>query len=513
MASGLHHVTLITASVQENVDFYAGFLGLRLVKQTGGFEDAEQLHMFYGDAVGSPGSLITFLVWQDGASGRVGHGQVSEIALAIPQDSTGFWISRAMDMRVPHEGPLREFGASVLWLRDPDGVIVKLVGSERRAVSPPPALGVTAVQALHSVTFLTETPDETAAFVARFGYHETAQSGGIRRLTSQTGDHVDIRDATGFWPGTPGTGMADHVAFRAVDVASITAMEAGLSRLNSSVTTLHDRKYFTSLYVREPGGILIELATDRPGMMVDELFESLGTTLMIPPSDQDRANAIRLMLPQFSLPGDERMTLRDLGFTHRFHTPDAPDGSTIVLLHGTGGNEADLMPLAHQIAPDATLLGVRGRSHEEGVARWFRRLSMATFDQADIRFEAEAFAQFIRDATTAYGLDPARTTYLGYSNGANLLGAILLLHPTVIRRAVLLRAMPVLEAPPVADLTGTEVLMLSGANDPYGTYAPALEALLRASGANLDAQTLPAGHGLEPQDAIRAKAWFAKAGG
>ena len=130
MPSGIHHVTGITRRVQANVDFYAGFLGLRLVKRTAGFEDAEQLHLFYGDALGSPGSLITFLVWEDGAPGRVGHGQVTEIALAVPPASIGDWLTRAMSAHIPVEGPSREMGETVLRLKDPDGVIVKLVGAD-----------------------------------------------------------------------------------------------------------------------------------------------------------------------------------------------------------------------------------------------------------------------------------------------------------------------------------------------------------------------------------------------
>lgn len=110
MTTGLHHVTAITRNVQRNVDFYAGFLGLRLVKQTGGYEDAEQLHLFYGDRLGSPGSVVTFLVWQDGAPGRVGLGQVSEIALAVPPASLGDWLTRAMAAGVPVSGPAREMG-------------------------------------------------------------------------------------------------------------------------------------------------------------------------------------------------------------------------------------------------------------------------------------------------------------------------------------------------------------------------------------------------------------------
>src|SRR5690606_21428093 len=128
---------------------------------------------------------------------------------------------------------------------------------------------------------------------------------------------------------------------------------------------------------------------------VDEDAENLGGTLFVPPYDRDRSDDIKVMLPQFGLPGEPRPPRRDLPFVHRFHTPDAPDDHTVVVLHGSGGNEADLMPFAHRMAPHATILGVRGRATEEGSARWFRRITMTTFDQGDIRAEAEAFAAFV----------------------------------------------------------------------------------------------------------------------
>lgn len=506
MPSGIHHVTGITRRVQANVDFYVGFLGLRLVKRTGGFEDAEQLHLLYGDALGSPGSLITFLVWEDGAPGRVGHGQVAEIALAVPPDSIGEWLTRAMTARVPVEGPAREMGETVLRLKDPDGIIVKLVGINLPAGAPLP--DPIAPTRLRGVTILTEKPAETAAFIARFGYRPGPAQDRVQRLVSDT-DVLDVRDATGFFPGIPGTGILDHVAFRAADADAVRAMRLGLK--GTDVTSVHDRKYFLSLYVREPAGTLLEYATDAPGFTLDEAPEDLGRTLFVPPHDAARAQDLRVILPQFALPGEERSPMRALHFIHRFHRPENPDGRTMVLLHGTGGNETDLMPLAARLAPGATLLGVRGRSTEEGINRWFRRHDAVTYDQADIRAEAEAFAGFIDEAARAYGLDPAELVYLGYSNGANLLGAIMQLHPGLIRQAVLLRGIQVLEQPPVPApdaLAGTRPLLLSGARDPFARMAPALEQALRAGGADLQHDTLPAGHELAPADLDAARNWL-----
>ncbi|MFB2593750.1 VOC family protein [Paracoccus sp. p4-l81] len=504
MTTGIHHVTAITGNVQKNVDFYAGFLGLRLVKQTGGYEDGEQLHLFYGDRLGSPGSVVTFLVWQDGARGRVGLGQVSEIALAVPPGSLGDWLTRALAAGVPVTGPAPEMGESTLRLRDPDGIIVKLVGVDLPAAAP--LDDPHAPTRIRGITILTEDAEAAAAFTVRFGYRPVLRDGPFIRMESDR-DVVDIRGSAGFVTGGPGTGVFDHVAFRAPDAAAVRAMRLALQGHDGAVS-VHDRRYFLSLYVREPTGTLYEYTTDAPGFTVDEDAEALGQTLMIPPHDAARAADLRVVLPQFALPGQERMPMRDLGFVHRFHTPKDADGSVLVLLHGTGGSETDLMPLAARIAPRATLLGMRGRSTEEGINRWFRRIDPMTYDQADIAAEAAALADFIAEARRSYGLEAGRMTFLGYSNGANLLGAMLRLHPGVIRRAILLRGIEVLEAAPAADLSGTRVLMTTGAHDPYAPMAPALEASLRAAGADLDARRLAAGHELSPADLTAAQDWL-----
>lgn len=513
MTSGLHHVTLITRKVQANVDFYVGFLGLRLVKRTGGYEDARQLHLFYGDERGSPGSLVTFLVWEDGSPGRAGHGQVSEIAFAVAPTAIGFWLERALRFGVSAEGPLQEFGETVLRLRDPDGFVVKLVGSAlsgegwMSAAIPPEHR----IHRLRGVTILTAAAEETTHFlIAHAGFVSQARAGGVERLHSDAGDSLDIRDAGGFWPGIPGTGTADHVAVRVPDAARLSGIEHELSTLNSSPTTLHDRQYFVSLYVREPGGTLIEFATDGPGFTIDESVETLGTRLFVPPNAEAEGDNIRTVLPQFGLPGEERVVYRDLPFVHRFHQPAEPDGSVIVLLHGSGGNETDLMPFASRIAPHATLLGLRGRSTEEGTSRWFRRHSERSFDQEDIRFEAGALVAFMEEVRTAYGFAPERTIFLGYSNGANLLAAAMLLHPALARRAVLLRPAAVLEAAPATTLPGVALLMLTGSEDPYRDLALPLEAALRQAGADIEVHIIPAGHALAVQDRDLAADWLGR---
>lgn len=511
MTSGLHHITAITRKIQANVDFYCGFLGLRLVKRTGGFEDAAQLHLFYGDAVASPGSLVSFLAWEDGSPGRVGHGAASEIAFAIRPPVIGFWLTRALQFGIPADGPMMEFGEPVLRLKDPDGIIVKLVGTEAvKAGAAWTIRGIEAgdaITALRGATLLSEHPAETLGFLGRHGGfvpHETA--GRITRMTSESGQVIDVRDATGFWPAAPGTGAIDHVALRLPDGAAVDAAVKALAGEGIDAVNVHDRKYFYSLYVREPAGGLIELATDDGnGFAVDEPLETLGTTLFIPEHFRLRREDIVPMLPQFGLPGEPRILYRDLPFVHRIHEADVPDGQALVLLHGTGGNEASLLPLGRKLLPDATLIGLRGRATEEGVARFFRRFGPMEFDQADILGEAAAFTAFVDEASVVYGLDRERTAYLGYSNGANLLAATIQLHPGLVRRAVLLRPMPVLEEAPAGNLVGTTVLIVAGDEDPYRDHMTRLADLLRAAGAEVTLKNVAAGHELSDADEAAAR--------
>lgn len=515
MASGLgiHHITMMTRKVQANVDFYAGFLGLRLVKRTAGFEDAMQLHLIYGDHAASPGSLMTFLVWEDGGQGRVGYGQTLEVSLAIDPASIGFWLTRALSAGIRTEGPMEEFGEPVIRLKDPDGLILKLVGTTAFPVATPhEAPGIPlehAIRRIRGATMLSEVPEETERFLAQyFGYVRHSQHSAIRRMASATGDIIDIRDATGFWSSAPGTGTVDHIAFRAADMDELNETLQALKSLNSSTTNAHDRKYFSSLYVREPGDVLIEMATDAPGMTVDEPLETLGEELFIPPLFMRDEEDVRVALPQFSMPREERVIYRDLPFVHRFYTPAEPDGTTIILLHGSGGSETSLMALAHKANPHATLLGVRGRSTEENIARWFRRFADSTFDQKDIASEAEAFAAFMDEALRVYDIDQAKLSFISHSNGANFLAAFFALYPEFAVDALLLRPMPVLTHWPDADLSGKRLTLAAGETDRYRDRAEALREQLISSGADAEVTVLPLGHELGLDDVELAKRWI-----
>lgn len=198
-------------------------------------------------------------------------------------------------------------------------------------------------------------------------------------------------------------------------------------------------------------------------------------------------------------------------FTVLIKRPENATAETLVLLHGSGGDETTLMSLASRIAPRAVLMGVRGRIVQDGKKRWYKRLTATRFDQRDIRLEAAAFADFLKDAARQKVIDLDHTTFLGYSNGANLLAALSLLHPGLVERAILLRPMSVLDTIPEVNLSGTRFLVVAGDTDAtYAPFAQALEATLQDHGAHLDARTIKASHSLGDEDAKVANEWLAR---
>jgi phospholipase/carboxylesterase len=199
-------------------------------------------------------------------------------------------------------------------------------------------------------------------------------------------------------------------------------------------------------------------------------------------------------------------------FRYRMFRPSSPDGRTLVLLHGSGVDENSLVPFAGEVAPQATVLTVRGRVRQDDGWRWYERITPTRFDQKSVRSEAEAFAEFIVEATRRHELDLQQTVFLGYSNGANLISSMMLLRPGLVRFAALLRAMPVLDEPSRADLSDARILVIAGASDlTYAPFAPALVTLLRERGAEVEDRTVLAGHEFGAEDAAIIRRWLGDA--
>ena len=305
MTTGIHHVTAIAGQARRNVAFYTRTLGLRLVKKTVNFDDPTTYHFYYGDEAGSPGTILTFFPWENAAPGRVGIGQTSETAFRVPEASIGYWTHRLVEKGVAHDAPQKRFGESVLTFQDPDGMRLALVG--RRGIEAEPAWsggGVPAEHALrglHGVTLLLEDAGPTGAILTDvLGLGATAREGTVVRHASDAhaGAIVDLRTAGGFLAGRTGRGTVHHVAFRAADDATQAAMVARLAENHGiRATEQKDRNYFRSVYFREPGGILFEIATDEPGFTVDEAPAALGQALKLPPFLEPRRREIEAVVP------------------------------------------------------------------------------------------------------------------------------------------------------------------------------------------------------------------------
>lgn len=207
--------------------------------------------------------------------------------------------------------------------------------------------------------------------------------------------------------------------------------------------------------------------------------------------------------------GENSVLRSDLAFAYRMSRPADAGDESLFVLHGSGVDETTMLPLAQRIAPRAVIVAARGRVPQEDGFRWFERITPTSFEQTSIRAETAAYAQFAAEAATRHGLDLRRATFLGYSNGANVVSSLMLLHPGLVRRAVLLRAMPVLDTSPMTDLRETRVLIIAGAADQtYGPFAPALVTLFSQRGAEVDARIVASGHEFGDADAAIARHWL-----
>jgi catechol 2,3-dioxygenase-like lactoylglutathione lyase family enzyme len=311
--SGIHHVTAICSDAQANLDFYTGVLGLRLVKLTVNFDDPFAYHLYYGDEKGSPGSILTFFAWGGGAPGRHGNRAVEDTALAVPPNACDWWKKRLTAHGIPFISTPSRWGEDFIQFRDPDGTVLEIVATAR-AVGGTPWLGSGipeeyAVRGIHSVTIAAEGFEKTAQVLTgvlgfkaieeqsltepnRFRFESGAGIGGI----------VDVACLPGAPRTTTGTGTVHHLAFRVEGDAAQGRFRNQLVRDNFNVSPVMDRSYFHSIYFREPGGVLFELATDNPGFATDESADRLGSALQLPPQFLAYRSQIEERVAKLKLP-------------------------------------------------------------------------------------------------------------------------------------------------------------------------------------------------------------------
>ena len=301
---GVHHVTAVAGDPAENVRFYREELGLRLVKRTVNFDDPSTYHLYYGDETGTPGTILTFFPFGGGRSGTPGRGQATATAFVVPEGSLAYWADRFEERDVPHEGPSERFGERVLAFADPDGQPLELVEGEND-VGPWDGSDVPvehAIRGFHGVTLHPTDPEATATVLETLGFEsagtesEGTEGERVRYVAGERASVVDV--LTGDGPrGRPGPGTIHHVAFRVADDDEQAELASAVSATGVFTTPQKDRQYFRSVYFREPGGVLFELATEGPGFDIDEDVSELGTSLKLPPWLEDDREQLEAALP------------------------------------------------------------------------------------------------------------------------------------------------------------------------------------------------------------------------
>lgn len=308
--AGIHHVTAIAGDPQENVDFYAGVLGMRLVKRSVNQDDPGTYHLFYADAEGHPGSDLTFFPWAGGSRGRPGTGLVGEVALAVPLGTLPAWRDR-LEGKGHEVRETTRFEEHALGLEDPHGLRLALVATEHaseRAFTPWKKSTVPVdlqVRGLHAARVVAANAEPGIAFAQEaLGMHQHAREAGKTRLagTDLASGFLDIEAEPGGRPGNWGVGTVHHVAWRVADDAEQLAVREAVVKAGQEPTPVIDRFWFRSVYFREPGNVLYELATDGPGFGVDEPMDRLGESLVLPPWLEDRRAEIEERLAPIVLP-------------------------------------------------------------------------------------------------------------------------------------------------------------------------------------------------------------------
>lgn len=306
--SGLHHITAIASDPRRNLEFYTRVLGLRFVKKSVNQDDPGTYHLYYGDNVGSPGTALTFFPWPGVRRGRPGFGQAYATGFSLPTGALDFWRDRLAKLKIETSPLETRFNDQVLPILDVDGMRLDLVfTAEPDARAPAPSIDIPrehAIRGFHSTTLALSNPAPTAALLTgAMGYRLVGTAGTRTRYTVAAGGpgtYVDILSDPKLTHALNGAGTVHHIAFRVADDAAQRTAHEEIQKLGLHISPIIDRTYFKSIYYREPGGVLFEIATDQPGFTIDEPVEQLGTHLGLPPHLEPHRTEIEAALPKLA---------------------------------------------------------------------------------------------------------------------------------------------------------------------------------------------------------------------
>ncbi|QCR22088.1 ring-cleaving dioxygenase [Pontibacter sp. SGAir0037] len=303
---GIHHITAIAGEARRNLHFYTHVLGLRLLKKTVNFDDPKTYHFYYGNGVGTPGTILTFFPWGRIVTGRRGTQMATEIGYSVPEGSLEFWLDRFQQYNVTYNKPSEKFGEPYLTFLDPDGLKQELIVSgssdARSAWETAEIKASAAIKGFHLVSLTLQEVKATAEILTEvFGYKLAGRHVNRYRFKTDAVEGaaiVDLVEVPNEMRGHLAGGSIHHVAFRVKDQAELMEYREKILARGLHITEQIDRNYFYSLYFREPGGVLFEIATDVPGFTTDEPLDELGTHLKLPPQYEDRREELEQVLPQ-----------------------------------------------------------------------------------------------------------------------------------------------------------------------------------------------------------------------
>ncbi len=306
--TGIHHITAISASAQENLDFYSGILGMRLIKKTVNFDDPGVYHLYFADYKGTPGGVLTFFPYEGVQKGRKGAGMVNTISFSVPSDSLSYWESRLDRHGIYRKEVQTRLGDErYLYFEDNDGLGLELVFNDndnREGWKGGTVPEEFTIRGFFGATIWHNGGEETVSLLTGAMDHKLTISDGKRKryaAKDEPGAYLDLVTVNDLDHGAGGSGTVHHIAFRTADTKNQDIVREKVSELDLYATRVIDRQYFKSVYFREPGGVLFEIATDGPGFTVDEDLDSLGTSLMLPPQYEDRRSEIEQLLPGISI--------------------------------------------------------------------------------------------------------------------------------------------------------------------------------------------------------------------
>ena len=305
--TGIHHITALASSARANAAFYTRVLGLRLIKKTVNFDAPEVYHLYYGDGLAQPGTVLTFFPYEGIVRGRRGVGQVISTRFAIAPVAISFWRERLGTLEITFNETQTAFGETALRFEDPDGMMVEIVtadGDTRPGYASEGLVAEMSVKGFHSALIQAKSSELTGkTLISTLGYRLLDKKNNLTRYTvgqGGSGTYVDILETPDVKFGHQGGGSVHHIAFRTPTDADQETIRQNIEQNGLSVTPMQDRQYFHSIYYREPGGVLFEVATDTPGFEIDEPLETLGEKLMLPPWYEKHRAKLEEVLPALS---------------------------------------------------------------------------------------------------------------------------------------------------------------------------------------------------------------------